>query len=31
MCVCGACLLVLGLRIPAAFTAVLRNAMAVLQ
>jgi len=31
MCVCGACLLVLGLCIPAAFTAVLRNAMAVLQ
>ena len=31
MCVCGVCLLVLGLRIPTAFTALLHNAMAVLQ
>jgi hydrogenase-4 component F len=31
MCVCGACLLLLGLRLPAVFTSVLHNAMAVLQ
>jgi hydrogenase-4 component F len=31
MCICGVCLLVLGLRLPAVFTSVLRNAMAVLQ
>jgi len=31
MCVCGVCLLILGLRIPAALTSVLHNAMAVLQ
>lgn len=31
ICACGFCLLILGLRIPAAFTSVLHNAMAVLQ
>jgi hydrogenase-4 component F len=31
MCVCGLCLLVLGLHIPTAFNTVLHNAMAVLQ
>ena len=31
MCVCGVCLLVLGLHFPAVFTSVLHNAMAVLQ